>query len=192
MTTGSHSLMLSLFKSSSEMFLNEEPINFGSITACPKTQSFRNIFNYDITQYNHNSNLFKNKTIKNEDIVTFENKRFPDQQYSSKFEKIPVNKLDLKHCSTYWNNNNLKNLYSNIENTLFEDNAFILDTAGNLERKPSDIVNINVDRSLKYLKSDNPESLDEIKHKYKVFEGLWIISNVHTYVFQLLEDTNRH
>lgn len=182
-SNGVYSLMLSFFKTQGETYLQEEPINIGSVTKITKTSTFKNIYDYNVIDYDYQHNTFIDKSIKSADIIDYQNKKFPNTSYDEKFEKIFNTKFHFKHRSTYWNDNNLIKIYNNALDTLMKDNSIVLNTNGMINRKPGDFVNINVDRELTYVESENYESLDVIKKKYKAYEGQWFVGKIHNYVF---------
>ena len=185
-SNATYSMIISMFKTQNETYLQEEPLNLGTITKFPKTGSFENIFNYEVTDYDFQHNIFVDKPIKSEAVIDYQNKRFEDSNFEDKFEKIFDTTLDFKHRGTYWNNDNFRDIYSHATQILHEDNSLVVSSSGVINRKPGDFINMNVDRSLKYIENEQVESLDDIKNKYKAYEGLWITSRVHHMVFPMV------
>ena len=61
---------------------------------------------------------------------------------------------------------------------MFESNALVINSVGDILRKPGALININVDRTPKDLDGEESEELDRLKSRYKSFEGPWIASKV--------------
>lgn len=185
-SNATYSMILSMFKTQNETYLQEEPLNLATVTKFPKTKTFSNIFNYEVTDYDFEHNVFLDKPIKSEDVIDYQNKRFPDDNFEDKFEKIFDTILHYKCRGSYWNNDTFSHIYHNSMDILNEDNALVISSSGVINRKPGDFININVDRSLKYVADEEHESLDDIKNKYKAYEGLWITGRVHHLVFPMV------
>lgn len=178
-----YSLIISMFKQSNEKLYEQDPINLATVTKHPKTESFKQIFDYEIVDYDFRYNKFIDRSIKSEDIIDFQNRFFSDKNFISKFEKIFDTTTIYKHRGTYWNNNTFNKIYNNAIEILNEDNALVVSCAGDIMRKPGDFININVDRSFQYVQSEEHQSLDDIKHRYKAYEGVWIIGKVHHFIY---------
>lgn len=185
-SNATYSMIISMFKTQNETYLQEEPLNLATITKFPKTKTFQNIFNYEITDYDFQHNLFLDKSIASEAVIDYQNKRFADDNFEDKFEKIFDTTQIFKQRGTYWNNDNFIDIYQNAIQILNEDNSLVVNSSGVINRKPGDFININVDRCLKYVENEQVESLDDVKNKYKAYEGLWIASKVHHMVFPMI------
>ena len=61
---------------------------------------------------------------------------------------------------------------------MFETNSLVVNAVGEITRKPGSIVTIAVDRSSKDLNGDRTEDLNNLKTRYKAFEGPWFASKV--------------
>ena len=72
--------------------------------------------------------------------------------------------------------------YNNLTRTFCENNGLIIECAGEITRKPSDFVNIDLDRKIEGITKEDPEEEDDIKHRYAGFEGAWLTSKVHHFV----------
>jgi hypothetical protein len=84
--------------------------------------------------------------------------------------------LNHKHYGSYWNTN--IDQYNNSIECLTENNSFILNITGEIRRQPGSYNTIAIDRSLTNMTSESKRELETLKLKYKVFEGLWLISKV--------------
>lgn len=72
----------------------------------------------------------------------------------------------------------MSEVYVNTMKTLTEDNAIVVNCSGIISRLPGDFVNVNVDRRVDYSNTEEPLALDDVKHRYRAFEGSWIISKI--------------
>lgn len=73
---------------------------------------------------------------------------------------------------------------------LLEDSSLVINTTGNILVKPGFLLNISLDRDSKDIATDDLNKLDDIKNKYKIFEGLWIVAKVHDIIIPSLIDSN--
>lgn len=175
---GMYNLIISFFNTQNEQYLEEEPINLGTVTQFPKNMTFLDMFNYGFFGYDYQHNVFLDKSVKSEDIINYRNKRFENTSYKNKFEFIFDSTLKYYNWGSYWNNDTLSEVYYHTMKTMTEDNAIVVNCSGVLTRLPGDFVNVNVDRRLDYTKTEEPIDLDDVKKRYKAFEGSWVISKI--------------
>jgi len=69
-------------------------------------------------------------------------------------------------------------MYNDTYASIRDDNSLVISTSGEITRKPGSFIAVNVDRSLKYCESEDPSKLEELKKKYRTFEGLWATSKI--------------
>lgn len=62
--------------------------------------------------------------------------------------------------------------------SLFLNNALVLDITGEILRKPGSMLVISLDRSMKNVMSEDKKELERLKKQYKAFEGTWFVSKV--------------
>lgn len=175
LTNGSTNLTLSLFKNNFETLSQQEPTNLATITKTPKEKSFTYIFYKEIYDYDFNNNNFFNSNISSESILNYLNTRPTSvtDNYKNKY-KIFNNQYTYKQNMTYWNND--LNIYDECSKILNEDNALVVAVDADILRKPGAYVLLNLDRNdVTFADSDDPSKLEEIKNRYKGFEGLWVI-----------------
>lgn len=180
-SNGDRQLVLSLFNSTTEQLFEIEPLNLNTVNSFTNSEVFTAGFAYKRTDYDFQHNVFVHDKIKNEDIVNLRNKTYTSygQAYFQKYEKFYDTKLDFSKSVNYWNDNQLMNIYNNLSRTFCENNALVIDCAGDITRKPSDLMQICVDRNVEELSDEDPEKKDDIKHRYAGFEGAWITAKIH-------------
>ena len=184
-TCNGHRLfIMSLFNSRVEEMFQIQPMDLNTANSFTNAQVFTTGFGFKRTDYDYQHNIFVNDKVKNEDIVNSRNKSYVDfsPPYFQKYEKLYDSSLDFTHKVTYWNDNQLMSRYNNLSRTFCENNSLIIDCAGEITRKPSDLVQISLDRDVQGLSDEDPENEDDTKHRYAGFEGAWITSRVHNIV----------
>lgn len=62
--------------------------------------------------------------------------------------------------------------------SLFLNNAIVLNITGEILRKPGSMLVVALDRSMKNVSSEDKKELEKIKRQYKAFEGTWFVSKV--------------
>ena len=183
---GSRLFIFGMFNSETEQLFQEDPLGLTTVNSFTNVNLMNTGFNYKITDYDYQHNKFVKEQLKNEDIVKLRNesflKSFNDEKnktYLQKFEKLPNTTLNLNKKATYWNDNQLMSQYNYLCKAFCENNAIIVDCAGEIVRKPSDVVTLRIDRKVQSLSDEEPEVEDDITHKYTSFEGAWVTSKIH-------------
>ena len=62
--------------------------------------------------------------------------------------------------------------------SLFLNNAIVLNITGEILRKPGSMLVVALDRSMKNVSSEDKKELEKIKRQYRAFEGTWFVSKV--------------
>ena len=62
--------------------------------------------------------------------------------------------------------------------TIYSQEAFTLNTQGQVLRQAGNLVTLVVDRDMNAMTDDSTEELEKIKYKYSGFEGSWIALKV--------------
>lgn len=184
---GATNIILSMFRSNVEYSSQTEPNEFNTVTKFPKVLVYQNLKSKQFFDFNYNFNKFKDESIDVKEILSYQNTRFNNQNYKEKFTFFNNNKKYLESGS-YWNNN--FNIYINSVKMLLEDSALIVNTTGNILVKPGFLLNITIDRDTKEIENDDLSKLDDMKNKYKLFEGLWIVAKVHDIIVPSILDSN--
>lgn len=176
-------VMMSFFKSNLEMMASQEPNRLGSfLTPIGKTECYKNFFEYRMNDYNQSTNKFTTNVISEKSLVDYANNMIDNSLYHGKYITRPPNDLDLHYyqAGSYWNNT--QNLYNTIFDSLNKTDSFILNTSGNIHRRPGGFINITLDRNMSFAKTDDASELAEMKKKYKTFEGVFLTTKVQTII----------
>lgn len=168
------SILLSLFKSSTENLLVEEPNELNAVSKCPKTCTYEGELGVTLTDYNYSENAFTDKLIASKSIVQYKNGFFETEQYRPKFEHFREREYMVR--GSYWSNE--FDAYHAAMKSMMEDNAIVINTSGEVSRKPGMYIILNVDRNLQSVSSEQPDELKDLKDRYKSLEGLYIIAKV--------------
>lgn len=172
---GRSSIILSLFKTTVEQITQQEPNELNSVTKFPKVCTYRNDSAKELIDFDYSNNSFFDASIKSKSIIQFQNSRVDSDKYKDKFSFFD-NDLKYRERGSYWNND--FNIYANSVKTMLEDSTLVINSVGEILRKPGYTVHVNVDRDSKYIEDDNLDKTEDIKNKYKTFEGMWIVSKV--------------
>jgi hypothetical protein len=167
-------IMLSLFKSQAENTITEEPNELNAVSKCPKINTYESELNLKFFDFNYNENKFLDKSIESKSIIDFKNKFFESDKYRPKYEFFK--EKDFSRNASYWNND--FDAYHAAVKTLTEDNAIVINTTGEITRKPGNFICVAVDRTANNITNDSPEDLKELKERYKSLEGVYIIAKV--------------
>lgn len=176
-TTGIYNTILSMFKTNNEGLIQQEPTNIVCFEQdYQKTQVFKNFFDFQMHSYSLETNQFSVESVKSATTVNYANNKIDADSYQSKFYKMFDTRLDHKTYGTFWNND--QDIYGNLLQTLFLNNALVLNMTGEILRKPGSMLVVALDRSMKNVGSEDKKELERIKRQYKAFEGTWFVSKV--------------
>lgn len=175
----SEQILISLFNTQNETLLSQQPLSLAAVTKFPTSNLFMGLFDKKVQDYDQQHDKFVDKPVKEKDLLDIYNKHFPLTDYVDRFEERFSSTLKYQTRTTFWNSATLENIYSNMMRTFTQDNTLVINTNGNISRKPSSIIMINVDRQAQMEKGDDSESKDEIIKRYKAFEGHWLVVRTH-------------
>lgn len=184
---GATNIILSMFRSNTEFSTQNEPNEFNTVTKFPKIHVYQNNKTKLFFDFNYDKNRFVDESIDTKEILAYQNSKFNHQNYKEKYTFFN-NKIKYLESGTYWNNT--FNIYINSVKMLLEDSSLVINTTGNILVKPGFLLNISLDRDSKDIATDDLNKLDDIKNKYKIFEGLWIVAKVHDIIIPSLIDSN--
>lgn len=175
--TGLYNTMLSMFKTNNEGLIQQEM----SKIVCfeqdfPKTDSIKNFFDFQMHTYSLDTNMFTVDTSKSDMTVNYANSKIDASDYEQKFYKLFDSPLTYQNHGAFWNND--QDIYGNLMQSLFLNNALVLDITGEILRKPGSMLVISLDRSMKNVMSEDKKELERLKKQYKAFEGTWFVSKV--------------
>jgi len=69
-------------------------------------------------------------------------------------------------------------IYDDVASAFQQNCTFVINTKGELLRKPGAILNIVLDRSMKNMDTMSKQKFEEEKRRYKFFDGYWFVSKV--------------
>ena len=98
------------------------------------------MYDKKIVDYDYLHNVFVNKPIKEQDLLDIYNKHVDIEGYQDRFEKRFTSTLKYVSRSTFWNSKMLEDIYKNMMDTLLNNNTLVINTNGNIVRKPSSII----------------------------------------------------
>lgn len=75
MVNGTTAVVVSLFKTSTELQLQQQPTNVATVTKMPKQKSFMSIISQDMYEYDYSKNSFSNAYIDTKSIVAYKNEK---------------------------------------------------------------------------------------------------------------------
>lgn len=176
LATGMYITVVSFFKSTSEEITQPEQNQLATVVSLPKTDTMQSLFKYNVFDFSYDYNRVDKSQIEPKTIVNVLNSRFIDSTYDKKYEDWFDTTLKFERSGSYWNND--FSLYGDCFEILNKDNALVINTAAEILRQPGSFMNISVDRSVSYAESEDPTKFEEVKNKYKNYEGAWFIAKV--------------
>lgn len=176
-STGNYDLVVSFFKSSMEHLVQQEPVNFGVVTKTSKTKMSKTLFTTDVFSFEYDSNRIVHQLFSNEENIAYFSNKFDNPKLRPKVSQmIDVGTCDFRHRGSTWNND--IDFYHDYQHALSESNALVVNSVGELLRKPGSVITLNIDRTPKDLDGEDQDELERLKTRYKTFEGPWIASKV--------------
>lgn len=172
---GLYSITISMMKSNTETLTEQEPNNLGSITQVPKHETLATLFENNFYEYNIKNNLLINNIVKSEKLATMYNSKIGGNYFKDKMFSIPFTELTYNKSGARWNND--FKIYNDMVDVLTKDNSLIINTTGNIFRKPGCYVWVSIDRRLKE-NAEERKVMENQEKRYKGFEGLWITSKI--------------
>lgn len=172
---GVTSIMLSLIDNTSREGLTTQiPVNLGTVTRFPQSQTIKSFFKHDFRDYNYNENKFFDRTISSDEFIQYINKAPEVDKTEKKYVwALSESKLDFTVRGTCWNNE--FSIYEDMVNNLVRDNALVINCGGDILRRPGDYVSITIDRDLGKLTSEQKAELKDLMTRYMGLEGIWVV-----------------
>lgn len=168
---------MSFFKTDLEGLAQPKPMNLGYIKHSPsKTDIYKSMLQYDMHEFSYDSNEFSVNKISPQETVKFMNERLIGDGHESMYSQMFSSVIPHYTAGSYWNN--MQFIYDDIASTFQAGDSFVVNTKGEILRKPGSIMNIAVDRSMKDIDSMSKEQFEREKKKYKFFDGQWFVSKV--------------
>lgn len=175
-------VVLSMFKSTFESLQNGGyEANFATITKFPTIDVVKNTFLTHLIDYDFEKNIIKTVDFGTKQIINYlNNTNIPDDSYTHRFLEIPLTEnenFELTKNGSYWSND--VNIYNDSTNSILNNNSLILNVEGDITRQVGNAVMVTIDRSFAHSdvsQVDNVKEQEDLKNRYKSFEGLWVIS----------------
>lgn len=174
----STSVTVSFFKSNVEALTTEEPNNLGAfMEGTTQTDLYEDLFEKQLYLYSQLTNSFKKTNSSSKNIAGYINANIGTDGYATRYKNVKFNELQTYYSTgSYWRSD--MDVYNKSFDAMTQNNAVILNAAGDIQRQPGSFIDIVVDRSTNATTDDSRANLEKVKLKYKVFEGLWIASKV--------------
>lgn len=175
-------IAISFFNSNAEKLLQTEPTALNMVTKFPRTANLRMDFKKRISSYDMNSNTFSTVNFSSEQIKEYQNERIQSGK-DSIYDKYDVmfNTDEYIDMGAYWNNN--FNIYDGALKNLLENSSLVVNTDGELLRKPGDMAVICLDKNTKTLSDENLEAFKELKKRYLAYNGAWFVGKVRHIIY---------
>lgn len=175
-------IVLSFFNTNTEKLLQTEPNQLNAVTKFPRTANLRMDFQKKISSYDLNSNSFSTTTFTTENFKEYQNEHLDvaSSFIQNKYD-ILFNSDDYIDYGAYWNND--FNIYGNILKNMLENSSLVVNTDGELARKPADMVLVNLDKNSKYLNDENLENAKDLKKRYLAYSGAWFVGKVRHIIY---------
>lgn len=184
-----YEMPVTFFKNQIEQFTVEGGINFATVVKFPRTSQHTMINNVKYYDFDFEKNYITDETIGNKTIQKFYNTFYNTGEYDKNLKglyKLVDQELMFNRYSTYWNNTDQTlgiNLYNEMLDNYTAGNTLVVNTAGNILRKPGCLVNISIDRDVKNDTGDDCcDDTQDILNQYKAYEGRWFVTKVQTFL----------
>lgn len=178
-STGSYSVILSLLKSRRESMTEEEPARLATITRWPASSNLKAMFSTQVADYSYEKNQFETRSVTSRQLANYFNATY-DSETKLLTKQQPVDQSSGLNClrrGAYWNND--LNWYDDMVRSLLKSNALLVETSGEILRKPGAFMNIVVDRDASEIASEDPDRLEDMMTRYRGLEGAWFVARVH-------------
>ena len=179
---GSSIIILSMHNSNIEALSQDKQNQLNSVIKYPKTFCLRDSFKKNIVQFNINTNKFSNVEFTNTNINTYKNSIYnTNQDLLKKFDDLLNEKDNYVDYGAYWNNE--FNIYNSSLKSLLENSSLVINTSGNIFRKPASIVEIKLDKNINQINKNNLNEYKQLKQNYMAFNGNWFVSKVRHIIY---------
>lgn len=182
-STGVYSVVLSLLKSKHESLTQEEQNRIATVTRLPMSQSMKTVFDTQVSDYDYGKNAFVTRDITSKNLARYFNATY-DSETKLLEKQQPVSRQSGQNYlrrGAYWNND--FNCYGDMVRVLTKYNALLIETSGEILRKPAAMVDVAIDRDTHEVTTEDPKKLEDLMTRYRGLEGTWFASRVHHYVY---------
>lgn len=176
---------VTFFKNQIEYMTQDQGANFATVVKFPRTSLHTMINNVKYYDFDFEKNYITDESIGNKTIQKFYNTYYDTGEYDPNIAglyKQTNYEYMYDRYSTYWNNTNQKldiNLYNEMLANFTQGNSLVINTCGNILRKPGCLMDVSIDRDVKNDTGDDVvDDTQEILNQYKAYEGRWFITKV--------------
>lgn len=186
-------LIITTNPSNMEKVAEREPNQLGSMSAFPTTQFYESLFQRSISEFSYDSNEFTTNLITDDQILEYSNSTALVQSSNTKqFRKAPsipdlTDSKYLSRCSTW---DNPTDIYSEQATSLLVGRSIIINTSGNIEWKPTTVVNLSFQKDEREMKGDTQKEYDNWDKTFAGLNGTWIVTKVR-HIIQPIEKKYR-
>ena len=156
------------------MTSNIQPTNIGTVTSFPRTSEFIMKFTQHMNYYSYDENKFSDNVITNKAIVSYINSGNNDSKLKPNVD-FGNTEYKLDRTCSYWNNN--LDIYHDAVSRYLNDNALVINVAGEICRMPGQLQCISIEKKVYYEESDS-EEYKELNKKFDSLQGKWYIGKV--------------
>lgn len=176
--TGMFTEVLSFFKTDAEGMMQPKPVNIGYVKdTIDKMDVYKGSMTYDMHDFSFDENEFSVKKISEKENMNLMNNKLVGDNLQSMYHEMFSNDLEYHTVGSYWNNNQC--IYDDVAAAFQQNSTFILQTRGEILRKPGSMLTIVLDK-LDQNSVTTEEKLEYEKQKqcYRHFEGQWFVAKV--------------
>lgn len=157
----------------------EEQNEIASVSRRSGVAAIEDQFDHTIYSYNILSNALYSETIKSENISEYYNSRSISVQPRYVPYK-PLPSRSYERVDSYWNSR--WEPYNDFINDLFESDAVVVNTVGQIQRKPGSVIVILFSKDVQH-DNENYSIKEEYEQRYQGLEGEWIIGRVRNIIY---------
>ena len=196
--SGFYNIVVSTGLDSLESMQNKENQNFSTVLKFPNIKFYQSMFRRHIYFFD----------IKKNDMLPLDDTKIDQPDLKQYFNKIHcpicsntekkmqdfVNKdtsfmkgvLPEKYYvrESYWNNR--MDVYSTFVDAMTQNGAVIINTQGEILRKPANFIDLAVDKNIDYSKTDDCRDLKELERRYYQLHGTWVVAKVRNIIMPRL------
>lgn len=159
--SGGFPLVLSFIKSNVEQMAGVEENKLGSVTKFPAEEFVRSSFGVRLYDYDIESNSMRESYVKPDEIQGYFNAVCDFQTgVRQKLTSAAGEREDFIRRAAYWNND--LDVYGDMVKCLTKDNALVIESVGEISRRPGAHVVVKVDIDQKNLATESTEEYNDL------------------------------
>ncbi len=192
--SGYYNIVVSTGLDNLEAMENKENQNFSTVLKFPNIKFYQSMFRRHIYFFD----------IKKNDMLPLDETKIDQPELKQYFNKIhcPIcsnseKKMQDFLCNdtsfkkgelpekyyvreSYWNNR--MDIFSTFVDAMTQNGAVVINTQGEILRKPANFIDLNVDKNIDYAKTDDNADLKDLERRYYQLHGTWIVAKVRNIV----------